>query len=81
MWEFNRLILKERAGYFHQSTLDERELLEPYIDTRKLEGFWHEYLTAGEETHAELIWSGVALAFWLRRHRNMLAALKSHETN
>jgi asparagine synthase (glutamine-hydrolysing) len=81
MWEFNRLILKERAAYFHQATLDERELLKPYVDTQKLERFWQEYLTAGDETHAELIWSGIALAFWLRRHRNMVAALNSNGTN
>jgi asparagine synthetase B (glutamine-hydrolysing) len=71
MWEVNRLILKARADYFHQATLDERELLKPYVDIRKLETFWHEYLSEGDETHAVLIWSGIALAFWLRRHRNM----------
>ena len=27
MWEFNRLILKERADYFYQITLDEKENL------------------------------------------------------
>ena len=56
---FLSLILKERAAYFHQATLDERELLKPYIDTQKLERFWQEYLTAGDETHAESIWSGI----------------------
>jgi asparagine synthase (glutamine-hydrolysing) len=72
MWEFNRLILKERADYFHQATLDERENLKPYIDVYKLERFWQEYLTLGDEKHAELIWSGIALAFWLRQQRKIL---------
>jgi asparagine synthase (glutamine-hydrolysing) len=71
MWEFNRIILKERADYFHQATLDGRENLKPYIDVGKLENFWHEYLTLGDEKHAEMLWSGVALAFWLRRQRGM----------
>lgn len=71
MWEFNRIILKERAGYFHQATLDERESLKPYVDVGKLEGFWHEYLTLGDEKHAEMLWSGLALAFWLRQQKSM----------
>ena len=76
MWEVNRLILKERADYFYQVTLDERETLKPYVDMNKLIKFWHEYRSLGDETHASLIWSGIALAFWLRRHRNMLASLQ-----
>ena len=71
MWQVNRLILKERAEYFYDITSDEREHLRPYIDLRKLMGFWDEYLTVGDETHAEMIWSGVALALWLRRERNI----------
>ncbi len=78
MWEVNRLILKERADYFHQATLDEREVLKPYVNTQKLEKFWQEYLTHGEEKNAAQIWSGIALAFWLRRHRNMIRDLKLH---
>jgi asparagine synthase (glutamine-hydrolysing) len=73
MWEFNRLILKERADYFHQTTLDERENLKPYVDVQKLENFWHEYLAFGNENHSEMLWSGVALAFWLRQQGNMSA--------
>jgi asparagine synthase (glutamine-hydrolysing) len=37
MWEVNRIILKERGKYLHQATLDEKENLKPYVDTRKLE--------------------------------------------
>jgi asparagine synthase (glutamine-hydrolysing) len=76
MWEFNRFILKTKAEYFRQATLDEQETLEPYVDTQKLEKLWQEYLTCGEEKHADQIWSGIALAFWLRRHRNMVSDLK-----
>ncbi len=39
MWEYNRLILKNRAEYFHQATLDERNSLKPYVDTQKLEKY------------------------------------------
>jgi len=73
MWEVNRLILKERAEYFYQITLDEQANLRPYIDLRKLMKFWQDYLTLGDEKHAELIWSGVALAMWLRHQRRMIA--------
>ena len=76
MWEVNRLILKERAEYFYQITLDEQENLKPYIDMRKLLKFWQDYLTLGDEKHAELIWSGVALGMWLRHQRNMMVNLK-----
>ncbi len=76
MWEFNRLILKTKAEYFRQATLDERGALSSYVDTQKLEKFWQEYLTRGEEKHASQIWSGIALAFWLRRHRNMVRDLR-----
>ena len=76
MWEYNRLILKNKAEYFRQATLDEKESLKPYIDTKKLEKIWQEYFTQGDENHTELIWSGIALAFWLRRHRNMVRDLK-----
>jgi len=75
MWEYNRFILKHRADYFHQATLDEREILRPYVDIQKLERFWQDYLTRGDETHAEQLWSGIALAFWLRRHKNFVAGL------
>lgn len=75
MWEVTKLILKERAEYFHQATLDEKESLNPYVDTQKLERIWQEYLTQGDEKNAMLIWSGIALAFWLRRHRNMVRDL------
>jgi asparagine synthase (glutamine-hydrolysing) len=76
MWEYNRLILKNRADYFYQVTLDERENIKPYVDIQKLEKFWREYLTDGIEDHAVQIWSSMALAFWLRRHRNMVRDLK-----
>ncbi len=76
MWDVSRLILKERAGFFHQATLDEKEALKPYVDTQKLEKIWQAYLVRGDETDAGLIWSGIALAFWLRRHRNMIRDLK-----
>ena len=62
MWEVNRSILKEQADYFYQTTLDEQANLRPYIDLRKLMKFWQEYLTLGDEKHAESLWSGVALA-------------------
>jgi asparagine synthase (glutamine-hydrolysing) len=73
MWEVNRLVLRERAEYLYQTTLDEQASLQPYIDLPKLMKFWQEYLTLGEEKQAVLIWSGIALAMWLRRHRNMTA--------
>jgi asparagine synthase (glutamine-hydrolysing) len=76
MWVINRLILKSRSEYLHQATMDERENLKPYVDVRKLEKYWHEYLVQGDEKNAVLIWSGVALAFWLRRHKNMIRDLK-----
>ena len=76
MWEVNRLILKERADYFYQITLDEQENLKPYIDLRKLMKFWQDYLTLGDEKHAELIWSGIALGMWLRQQRNMMVNLR-----
>jgi hypothetical protein len=75
MWEFNRIILKARADYFHQTTLGERENLKPYVDVQKLEDFWHEYLSLGDEKHAEMLWSGIALAFWLGRQRDFNANL------
>ena len=65
------MILKERAEYFYQTTLDEQANLKPYVDLRKLMQFWQEYLTLGDEKHAELIWSGVALAMWLRQQRKL----------
>lgn len=71
MWEFNRFILKERADYFYQITCDEQANLKPYVDLGKLMQAWQEYLTLGEEKHAEWIWSGVALAIWLRRQRKL----------
>ena len=77
MWEFNRIILKARADYFHQATLDEKENLKPYINLQKIEDFWHEYLILGDENHSEMLWSGVALAFWLRRQRHMNSTLGS----
>jgi asparagine synthase (glutamine-hydrolysing) len=76
MWEMNRLVLKARAEYFYQLTLDEETSLKPYVETAKLMSYWQEYLTEGDETHASLIWSGIALALWLRRHRNMIAGWK-----
>lgn len=78
MWEVNRMVLKERAEYFYQITCDERAYLKPYVDLPKLMKLWQEYLTLGHETHAVLIWSGVALAMWLRRHRNMLVSLRDN---
>jgi asparagine synthase (glutamine-hydrolysing) len=76
MWEVNRLILKERAEYFYQITSDEVPSLKPYVDTGKLMKFWDAYLIRGEEEQAESIWSGVALAMWLRHQRNMNANLR-----
>jgi len=38
--------------------------------------FWQGYLTLGDEKHAELIWSGVALAMWLRHQRNLMVSLR-----
>ena len=72
MWEVNRLILKERAEYFYQITLDERANLKPYVDTGKLMKFWDDYLSRGDEENAELIWSGIALAMWLRQQRTLV---------
>jgi asparagine synthase (glutamine-hydrolysing) len=72
MWEYNRLIFRNKAGYFYQVTCDESENLKPYVNWNKLAKFWQEYLTAGDEKHVLSLWSGVALAFWLRRHRNMM---------
>jgi asparagine synthase (glutamine-hydrolysing) len=76
MWEVNRLILKERAEYFYQITCDEQANLKPYVNLGKLMKAWHEYLTAGDEKHAEWLWSGVALAMWLRRQREMQIILQ-----
>jgi asparagine synthase (glutamine-hydrolysing) len=76
MWEVNRRILKEKTEYFYQITLDEKENLRPYVNIQKLEKIWNEYLTEGEEKDTGQIWSGIALAFWLRRHRNMIRDLK-----
>ena len=73
MWEVNRLILKERADYFYQITSDEVETLKPYVDTRKLMKYWEDYLTRGDEGQAVSLWSGVALAMWLRRQRQLAA--------
>lgn len=70
MWEVNRLILKERAEYFYQITFDEQANLKPYVDIGKLMEYWDDYLILGEEKHAELLWSGIALAMWLRHQRN-----------
>ena len=75
MWEFNRLILKERADYFYQVTCDEQANLKPYVNLEKLMQAWQEYLTLGDETHAEWLWSGIALASWLRRQRKLRASL------
>jgi len=71
MWDVNRCILKARADYFYQTICDEQVNLQPYVDMQKLMKFWDEYLILNDETHAELIWSGVALAMWLRRQREM----------
>jgi asparagine synthase (glutamine-hydrolysing) len=79
MWEVNRIILQNKAKHFHQITLDEKESLKPYVDIQKLEKIWRQYLKNNDETHADLIWSGIALAFWLRRHRNMVRDLKLEE--
>jgi asparagine synthase (glutamine-hydrolysing) len=71
MWEVNRLILKKRSDYFYQITIDEQESLKPYINMPKLLKFWHEYRTFNDEKHAEMIWSGIALAMWLRQQKKM----------
>jgi len=71
MWETNRLILKEKAGYFYQITHDERENLKPYINLPKLFQFWDDYLARGEEKEAESLWAGTALAMWLRQQRRV----------
>jgi asparagine synthase (glutamine-hydrolysing) len=76
MWEVNRLVLKARAEYFHQVTLDQETNLRPYVDTPKLKKYWQDYLTHGDETHVLLIWSGIALALWLRRHRHLTGGLQ-----
>ena len=75
MWEVNRLILKARAEYFYQITLDEQANLKPYVDLGKLMKAWQAYLTAGDERNAEWLWAGVALAFWLRRQRMLFGSL------
>jgi len=41
------------------------------VDTAKFMKYWREYLTHGDESRAVLIWSGIALALWLRRHRHL----------
>jgi asparagine synthase (glutamine-hydrolysing) len=74
MWDVNLLILKARADYFYQITLDEQANLKPYIDLHKLMKFWQEYLTLGDEKHAGFIWLGVALAMWLRQQRKLYQA-------
>jgi hypothetical protein len=71
MWDVNLLLLKERAEYFYQTTLDEQANLKSYIDMPKLLKFWQEYLTLGDQKHAESLWSGVALAMWLRNQRKL----------
>ena len=71
MWEFNRLILKERADYFYQITLDEQENLKPYVNMPKLLKFWQDYQIRGDEKNAESLWNGVALAMWLRQQRKL----------
>ena len=76
MWEFNRVILKTRAEYFYQVTRDEQANLKPYVNLGKLMQAWQGYLALGDETHAEWLWSGVALAFWLRRQRTLQASLR-----
>jgi asparagine synthase (glutamine-hydrolysing) len=76
MWEYNRLILRHQAEYFQQVTMDEHEILKPYVDRQKLEKYWQEYLKRGDETNALQLWSGIALAFWLRRHKNMVRDLQ-----
>ena len=78
MWEVNRLILKARAEYFYQITCDEQSSLKPYVDLGKLMQCWQEYLTRGEEKHSEWIWSGVALAMWLRRQRDLQASFRKN---
>ena len=78
MWEVNRLILKVRAEYFYQITCDEQSSLKPYVDLGKLMQCWQEYLTRGEEKHSEWIWSGVALAMWLRRQRDLQASFRKN---
>jgi hypothetical protein len=75
MWEVNRLVLKARAEYFYQVTCDEQASLKPYVDLGKLMQAWQAYLTLGDEAHADWIWSGIALAFWLRRQRKIQANL------
>jgi asparagine synthase (glutamine-hydrolysing) len=76
MWKVNRLILKERAEYFYQVTCDEQANLKPYVNLGKLMSFWYEYLTHGDENRAEWIWSGIALALWLRRQRKLQTSLR-----
>jgi asparagine synthase (glutamine-hydrolysing) len=76
MWQVNRIILKDREEYFYQITSEEQANLETYIDMSKLMKFWHEYLSRGDEKHADLLWSGVALALWLRRHRAMEMSIR-----
>jgi len=71
MWEINRLILKEKAGYFYQITKDECENLKPYVNMPKLLHFWDDYLTRGVEKDAESLWGGTALAMWLRLQRRI----------
>jgi asparagine synthase (glutamine-hydrolysing) len=72
MWKVNRLILKERAEVFYQITLGEQVSLKPYVDTTKLMKFWDDYLSRSDEEHADLIWSGIALAIWLRHQRRLV---------
>lgn len=74
MWEVNRSILKARADYFYRLTSDARDDLKPYIDTQKLMTFWDGYLMFGDETHAESLWSGVALAMWLCNQKNVIGS-------
>ncbi len=78
MWEYNCLIFKHGWEYFYQVTCDEKENLKTYVNWPKLMKFWQEYLVAGDAVYSHLLcmWSGVALAFWLRRHRNMMSEFK-----
>jgi len=71
MWIFNQSVLKERVDYFYQLTLDEKDALVPYIDIRKLLNCWRDYRESGKDKDAENIWTGVALALWLRRQRSL----------
>jgi asparagine synthetase B (glutamine-hydrolysing) len=77
MWEVNRIILKAKAEEFYQLTYDAQGDLKPYVDTQKLMTFWDEYCLQSDETHAESLWSGIALAMWLRNQKDVASEIKS----